>query len=70
MANIVQKHQAGYAAYNAATDRIATHSVSAWQHIARRKMCEIYSDPDKKAVWTQLKKDGWRIVKIGMVRIR
>lgn len=70
MAKIVQKHQIGYAGYNASLDRIATHSIRTWQTGARQAMCAIYSEPDKKAVWKRLKKDGWRIVKVGMVVVR
>lgn len=65
----LEKYQIAYGGYNAALDRVAVHSVGATSRIARRKMCEIYSRPPDEA-WKMLKKDGWRIVKIGMVLIR
>lgn len=65
-----KKTHTAYAGYNASIDRIAIHSISGGQSGARRGMCEIYSDADNKAVWRRLKKDGWRIVKVGMVLVK
>jgi hypothetical protein len=58
----------GYAGFNIKGGYFAVSSARSYAREARAQMCSFYREPDKAKVWRMLRRDGWRIVRVRLVR--